>query len=522
LQEKLPPFAEDLKRAPDTGTYERASAAYVTKAYAEAERLALAAADEAQRATPPKLGDAIKAFELAGNSADRRFDYAEALQHYRNAAKLTDRTRDSGEWCGQQWHIAFVLDEQGQYGESEKMYRAVLDELKRVYGDRANNQVSVLDIRNNLGSALESQGKYSAAETAFREVLKLKEKVLGPQDPSTLISRLNLANALDDQAKYDQAKREYMEVLRLSEKILGPEDPSTLSTRQELAISIQRQGKYDEAEKEYREVFRLREKVLGPEHPDTLRTREYLATSIFDQGEYGEAEKEYREVLEVEEKVLGPEHPDSAESLEDLAEVAYSMRNFPRAEKLLRQALDIREKLQGLKHPDLARPQSLLAASMAGHGDVSQAEVNIHRALTLTEQSRGSRHPYWAQQRLLMGVLQIRSAYDCAGGYRMLQQVQYVLRDLGLERHPLYCQSIFEQADGIRSEVSDGLDEKESALNIVARRRMEEAIAAYKNCIHSARPHRLERSIQLLAIARIERLDLHAELPSGLLHFFEL
>src|SRR5262249_28578918 len=142
--------------------------------------------------------------------------------------------------------------------------------------------------------------------------------------------------------------------------------------------------------------------------------------------DYG-AGKSFR-AQQIRDLVCGREHVDSAESLEDLAEVAYSMRNFPRAETLLRLALEIREKLQGPQHPDLARPQSLLAASMAGHGDVSQAEVNIHRALSVTERSRGIRHPHWAQQRLLMGVLQIRSAYDCAGGYRMLLQVQDVLR----------------------------------------------------------------------------------------------
>jgi len=74
LQEKLPQFAQELKRAPNASTYERASAAYVTKDYAEAERLALTAADEAQRATPPRLTDMIKAFELAGNSADAQFE----------------------------------------------------------------------------------------------------------------------------------------------------------------------------------------------------------------------------------------------------------------------------------------------------------------------------------------------------------------------------------------------------------------------------------------------------------------
>jgi serine/threonine protein kinase len=52
LKKQLPSFAEELKKAPNASTYERANAAYVAKDYNEAERLALAAADEAQRAGP--------------------------------------------------------------------------------------------------------------------------------------------------------------------------------------------------------------------------------------------------------------------------------------------------------------------------------------------------------------------------------------------------------------------------------------------------------------------------------------
>jgi hypothetical protein len=66
----------------------------VTKDYNEAERLALAAADEAQRAGPPKNAEAVKAFELAAWSAEKRVEYADALKRLGDAEKLTDQTRD--------------------------------------------------------------------------------------------------------------------------------------------------------------------------------------------------------------------------------------------------------------------------------------------------------------------------------------------------------------------------------------------------------------------------------------------
>ncbi len=62
LREKLPQVAADLKRAPDASSYERANASYVSKDYLEAERLALQAVDEAQKAGNPKPAEIIQAW----------------------------------------------------------------------------------------------------------------------------------------------------------------------------------------------------------------------------------------------------------------------------------------------------------------------------------------------------------------------------------------------------------------------------------------------------------------------------
>jgi hypothetical protein len=119
LKEQLPRFAQELKKAPNATAYERANASYVAKDYHEAERLALAAADEAERANPPKNAEAIKAFELAAWAAEKRVEYADAAKRLRDAEELTDRARDVSEWARVQFAIAWVLDDQGQYRDSE-------------------------------------------------------------------------------------------------------------------------------------------------------------------------------------------------------------------------------------------------------------------------------------------------------------------------------------------------------------------------------------------------------------------
>ena len=162
LKEQLPRFAEELKKSPNATTYERANAAYVAKDYNEAERLALVAADEAQRSSPAKNAEAIKAFELAGWAAEKRIEYADALKRLRDAEALTDLTRDPLEWARVQFAIAYILYDQGQYSDSESI---------------------------------------------LRKVLKERERALGPEHPDTLLTRHNLAKRLIVKANMPRRKR---------------------------------------------------------------------------------------------------------------------------------------------------------------------------------------------------------------------------------------------------------------------------------------------------------------------------
>jgi hypothetical protein len=60
--------------------------------------------------------NAIRAFELAAWSAERRVHYGDALEHLREAQKLTDQRRDPEEWARIQNDIVRVIFQQGHYG----------------------------------------------------------------------------------------------------------------------------------------------------------------------------------------------------------------------------------------------------------------------------------------------------------------------------------------------------------------------------------------------------------------------
>jgi tetratricopeptide (TPR) repeat protein len=474
LKEQLPRFAQELRNAPNATTYERANAAYVEKDYNEAERLALAAADEAEHASPAKTGDAIKAYELAAWAAEKRIEYAEALNQLRDAEKLTDRTRDSMEWARIQTDIARMLSHRGQYKDAEAVYRAVQTEQERVLGSEhpdtlaTRNNIAVnlylegrysdaesdfralisleekalgaevpmtLSARNNLGTVLYSEGKYGDAEAVFRTVIRLREKVLGPEHPDTLATRNNLTGALFNQGKYLEAENECRAVISLKEKTLGAENPQTLATRNNLGNVLCAEGKYTEAETELRSVLKLKEKVLGPEHPETLVTRHNLAEVLADQGKYADAETEGRSVIRLREKVLGPEHPDTLVSRGALAELLGKEGKYAEAESEYRTLIELREKVVGSEHPDTLLARSGLAEVLADEGSYIAAEAEYRTALRLQEKVIGPDNPATLQTNYNLALcLRAQNKFDEANTYAQ-RALQGALKVLG-ENHP--------------------------------------------------------------------------------------
>jgi tetratricopeptide (TPR) repeat protein/class 3 adenylate cyclase len=390
LREELPRFAEELKQAPNASLYERATASYVAKHYAEAEDLALQAAGESQKVRPSKLKNVLAALQLAGLSAQKRVDYARAMKHFGAAEKLTDRKRNLEEWATLQHEIADLLTAQGKYSEAEQTLRSVIATRTRILGP---DNPDTLDSRHRLIYALTRQTKYPEAESEARAVLKLREKFLGLLNPDTAVSRYNLADTLADQGKYAEAEDLYRDVIRFNEKALGSDHPRTIAARVGLATVLGSQGKNAEAEPLYREVIKLDEKVYGPEDPNTLNDRMNLATALQADGKYSDAEIEYREVIKLDEKVVGAEHPDTLISRNNLAEVLDDDGKFAEAERECRRIIDIETRVLGPENRVTLNSRGNLAIALVGQEKFEDALSQYRDVLRLMEHVLGLEHP---------------------------------------------------------------------------------------------------------------------------------
>jgi tetratricopeptide (TPR) repeat protein len=389
LQQKLPDVAISLQRAADASTYEKANAAYVAKDYLEAERLALQAVEELQKASG-KSADIVQAYELAGFAAQKRIQFKTALEYFRAAEKLTDRQGNATQWAEVQHAIGDLLMEQGSYREAEGVLRSAAEAYERAVGA---DKEETLRTRIRVAYAQYRQGKYEEAIAGFRGIVALEERIFGAMHADTLQARNGLAIALDNGGKPAEAEAEHRRILAIREKVLGLEHPDTLRTRNNIALTLDRQGKHAEAASEYQQVIDLENKVLGPEHPDTLRSRGGFAYALDHQGKFAEAELTLRDVLRLEEKILGPEHPDTLISRLRLNKVLMSQGKFAEAETDYRALISLEQKVLGPEHPDTLSARSGLANALQAQSKHTDAAAEYREVIALEEKVLGPVHP---------------------------------------------------------------------------------------------------------------------------------
>ncbi|EAU30103.1 predicted protein [Aspergillus terreus NIH2624] len=287
-------------------------------------------------------------------------------------------------------HCGRFLELQGAYEEAKAMHRQALEAREKVLGrEHPSTLISV----SNLGNVLFSQGKYEEAETIHRQALEGSEKILGREHPSTLASVSNVGNVLFSQGKYKEAKAVHRRALGAREKILGREHPDTLTSVSNLGSVLSRQGKYEEAEAMHRRALEGCEREFGREHPSTLASVSNVGNVLFSQGKYEEAKAVHRRALGAREKILGREHPDTLTSVSNLGSVLSRQGKYEEAEAMHRRALEGYEREFGREHPSALTSVSNLGGVLDSQGKYEEAEAMCRRALEAREKVLGREHP---------------------------------------------------------------------------------------------------------------------------------
>jgi eukaryotic-like serine/threonine-protein kinase len=227
---------------------------------------------------------------------------------------------------------------------------------------------------NNLANVYRANDDNAHAEPLYEETLKIRRRVLGPEDPQTLISINNLANVYWTEGDYQKAQALYTEAMDTQRRVVGPEHPDTLLSMGNLAATYAREGKDEQAEALFEQTLEVSRRVLGPQHTTTLGFLADRALLHLQEGKRELAEADARQVLAGRRRAGGSEAPSDIHlAAADLAMILVSERKFEASEPIARENLDFNVKEQPNSWQRF-RAESLLGAALAGEKKYAEAE----------------------------------------------------------------------------------------------------------------------------------------------------
>lgn len=287
---------------------------------------------------------------------------------------------------------------------------------------------------HTLGTVYASLGRFSSAEELLQDALRLRERVLGPENPSLVETLTALGDVAREQGKLDESEQRSHRALDLGTRLFGREHVLVATAMASLGALRIRQGRYAVAESIFREVIPLDGRVRAPSDLRIARNIRNLAVALYAQGRLEEADTLYRRVLDLQERQQGRDHVDVAITLINLGAVYYKQQRFTdalvtyerarrvgeaalgtehirmanvynnlgethwklghaaEAEPLFRQALAIKEKVLVPTHTDIANTLNGLAGLLRDQGRLTEAEPLYQRALQIRERAYAPTH----------------------------------------------------------------------------------------------------------------------------------
>ncbi len=266
---------------------------------------------------------------------------------------------------------------------------------------RAKDQIS----GNETIVAKLHAGKFAEAEVLARKRLAAVERGSGPESVETADVLDLLSEAMRQGGKSGRPEvGEFCErAVRIKEKVLGKEDPGYAASLYQLGSWHYMNGDYGHARPLLEESLRIREKTLSPDHLDVAASLLMLGALRSETGDNVAAKTLVERSLAIRESVE-PDGPDVAESLSCLASILVRMGDYAAAEPMYRRAIHIWERAWGSTHAKVGTGWNNLSTLLYATGDYEGALSCKERALQIRIKTLGPNHEMVGWTRANMGM----------------------------------------------------------------------------------------------------------------------
>lgn len=208
-----------------------------------------------------------------GDTALANSNYGEAVQHYRAAAALYDRTLKPLLWADAQAKLAEALQRRGQYAEAAAIWKELIKERKR---HLHTDDRSILMAEKKLAVCKWGQTFDIEGEQQYRSYLRVSEEVFGPDHLATIMSLNALAGFLRTKGDHVEVEALYRRALETSDRRFGAEHLATCLSAYNLALFLVERNRKPEAVPLAWQAYRGLRKSKGADYKDTRNARKLL------------------------------------------------------------------------------------------------------------------------------------------------------------------------------------------------------------------------------------------------------
>jgi tetratricopeptide (TPR) repeat protein len=238
---------------------------------------------------------------------------------------LTEPISEWPEFKETHGHIAWILNDNGDFRKAEALYRKA---LLNVETSNTQNISVVSHLSQCIGVVLNNQRNINGAMEFFLKALAASEEAMGSNHFETLECLSNVTEIFEKKKDFEKAEEYHKRVLQGYEKTYGAKSYAKISYANTLGNFYKGIGRYQEAALIYKNCIEIGEKTLGSEVPFMLGLAFNLGLVTQEMNDLSEAEIQYRKVFKGREKILGLTHEDTLMSLETLADLLKEKGDF--------------------------------------------------------------------------------------------------------------------------------------------------------------------------------------------------
>ncbi|KAI2630921.1 hypothetical protein GGR54DRAFT_176744 [Hypoxylon sp. NC1633] len=222
-----------------------------------------------------------------------------------------------------------------EFEKSSELHRVAWEGMKKKLGE---THVETLICLEELAMSRIRLGEKHLPECheMMTFVLDQREKILGKEQPYTLLAICNLGRVKSAMGQHEQAARIMKEAVEIAERNLGENHFGVLAGKTHYAQVLANQRRYKEAEEIFRTVegkpqYEQSTEDEGGEHPDRLIALWYLTGCLEKQGRFQEALENCQGVIEALRKIggrgLGTKHKFATMVQEEITRIKDLMQD---------------------------------------------------------------------------------------------------------------------------------------------------------------------------------------------------